>query len=83
VGRKNRIRVFTMTNKETGSAKRFAQELLGVVKKEIDPRKSNLDKKWDERFKVLEDKSEELYRIIAVLTVMQVVSIGLLLSQMF
>lgn len=72
-----------MSNKETGSAKRFAQELLGVVKKEIDPRKSNLDKKWDERFKVLEDKSEELYRIIAVLTVMQVVSIGLLLSQMF
>ena len=83
MGRKNRIRVFTMTNKETGSAKRFAQELLGVVKKEIDPRKSNLDKKWDERFKVLEDKSEELYRIIAVLTVMQVISIGLLLSQMF
>ena len=72
-----------MTNKETGSAKRFAQELLGVVTKEMDPRKSNLDKKWDERFKVLEDKSEELYRIIAVLTVMQVVSIGLLLSQMF
>lgn len=72
-----------MKDIDSGSARRLAQELLGVVTKEMVPRKSNIDKKWDDQFKILEDKSEQLYRLIAVLTVMQVVSIGLLLSQMF
>ena len=73
-----------MTVKGSSTALRVAQELIGTVKKEVDlTRKSSIERRLDIQSKVIEDKFEALHQIIAVLTVMQIISTCLLLSQIF